>query len=134
MSNRNDGTAAVIGFVVLAALAVLLALSRAIGASFSSVCTAAFPIIFAAAIAVAAWRFLEDFGPALLAGFAAIAWPALWPVLDSIANGGRDTDTYFRPMDDPFINSVWLKWGVEAIFVALIVLALYVRHRRRRYW
>ncbi|BDC45348.1 hypothetical protein [Paraburkholderia terrae] len=133
MNNRNDGTAVVIGIVVVAALAGLLALSRAIGASFSSVCTAAVPIVFSAAIAFAAWRFLDDFGLPLLAGFCVFAWPALWPVLDSVANGGRDTELYFHPMGDPLINSAWVKWGVEVILVALVGLAIYA-HRRRRYW
>lgn len=134
MSNRNDGTAAVVGTVVVAALAGLLAISHAIGASFSSVCSATLPIVFAAAIAFATWRFLEDFGLPILACFCAIAWPALWPVLDSIANGGQDSETYFRPLGDPFISSGWLIWGVEIILVALIALSFHVSHRRRRYW
>jgi hypothetical protein len=133
MNNRNDGLPVFIGIVVLAALAALLAISREIGASFSSVCTAAVPIVLIAAIAFAAWRFLDDFGLPLLATFGLLAWPALWPVLDSIASGGRDSEIYFNPMGDPIINSAWLKWGIEVLLAALVALALYVRHRRRHW-
>ena len=130
---RNDATTSFIALCILAVLAFLLWLSRSLGASFSSVCTAAMPIVFCAVIAFLAWRFLDDFGLPLLAGFLVVSWPAVWPVLDSIASGGRDTDTFFRPISDPLVNSEWVKWGVEALFVALLVLAVYA-HRRRRYW
>ena len=130
---RNDATTSLIALSILAVLGFFLWLSRSLGASFSSVCTAAMPIVFCAVIALLAWRFLDDFGFILLAGFFVISWLAVWPVLDSIAAGGRDDDTFFHPISDPFINSGWVKWGVEIVFVALLALAIYLR-RRRRYW
>jgi hypothetical protein len=130
---RNDSTASIIALFVLAALAALLWISRALGASFSSVCTAAVPLVFSAVILFAAWRFLDNFALPLFAGFFVLGWPSVWPVLDSIASGGRDTDSFFRPGGDPLVNSAWVEWGGEFLFIALLVLAIYV-HRRRRSW
>ncbi|MGF6637154.1 hypothetical protein [Paraburkholderia tuberum] len=130
---RNDATTSLIALCILGVLAFLLWLSRSLGASFSSVCTAAMPVLFCAVIALLAWRFLDDFGFPLLAGFLVVSWPAVWPVLDSIASGRRDADTFFHPMSEPLVSSDWLKWGVEALFVGLLALAIYLR-RRRRYW
>ncbi|XUW93284.1 hypothetical protein OH764_34725 (plasmid) [Burkholderia sp. M6-3] len=129
---RNDSAASIIALLVLASLAALLWISRALGASFSSVCTAAVPLIFSAVILFAAWRFLDDFALPLFAGFLVLGWPSVWPVLDSIANGGRDTDSFFRP-NAGLMNSAWVEWGVELLFVGLLALAIYVR-RRRRSW
>ncbi|RZF23536.1 hypothetical protein EVC45_43945 [Paraburkholderia sp. UYCP14C] len=128
---RNDAPSSIIVLIVLAILGGLFWISRSLGASFSSVCTAAVPILFSAVVAFAAWRFLDDFALPLIAGFFVIAWPSIWPVLDSIASGGRDTDDLFRPMSDPLINSDWVKWGVEALFVGLLAAAIYARRRRR---
>jgi hypothetical protein len=130
---RNDALPSLIALVVLAILGGLFWIWRALGASFASVCTAAVPLVFSAVILFAAWRFLDDFALPLFATFPVLGWPSLWPVLDSIASGGRDTESFFRPMGDPLINSDWLKWGVEALFVALLAAAIYAR-RRRRYW
>ncbi|MFP3646991.1 hypothetical protein [Paraburkholderia hospita] len=84
---RNDATSSIIVLIVLAILGGLFWISRSLGASFSSVCTAAVPILFSAVILFAAWRFLDDFALPLLAGFFVVAWPSIWPVLDSIASG-----------------------------------------------
>ncbi|MFL9912555.1 hypothetical protein [Paraburkholderia sp. RL17-337-BIB-A] len=130
---RNDATSSLLVLSILAIIGGLFWISRTLGASFSSVCTATVPILFSAVILFAAWRFLDDFALPLLAGFFVIAWPSIWPVLDSIASGGRDTEDFFRPMGDPLINSDWVKWGVEGLFVGLLAAAIYAR-RRRRYW
>ncbi|VVD31270.1 conserved membrane protein of unknown function (plasmid) [Paraburkholderia dioscoreae] len=130
---RNDATSSLLVLFVLAIIGGLFWISRTLGASFSSVCTATVPILFSAVILFAAWRFLDDFALPLLAGFFVIAWPSTWPVLDSIASGGRDTEDFFRPMGDPLINSDWVKWGVEGLLVGLLAAAIYAR-RRRRYW
>jgi len=128
---RNDATTSIIVLIVLAIVGGLFWISNALGASFSSVCTAVVPLVFSAVILFAAWRFLDDFALPLLAGFFVLAWPSIWPVLDSIASGGRDTEDFFRPIGDPLINSDWLKWGVEALFVGPLAAAIYARRRRR---
>jgi hypothetical protein len=132
MQNRNDGIAAVFVIVGVLFLAAMLWLSRALGASFSSVCAAAVSFLLVAGIAFAAWRFLDDFALPTVAGFLLVWWPTTWPVLDSIANGGSDTESYFHPMQEPFINSAWMTWGVEVLFVGTLVLAIYM-HRRSRW-
>ncbi|MFM0027442.1 hypothetical protein PQR70_14385 [Paraburkholderia madseniana] len=131
MKNRDDGTMAVIAIVCVLFLGAILWVSRALGASFSSVCTTAVSVLFVAGISFAAWRFLDDFALPIAAGFLVIGWPTTWPVLDSIANGGSDSESYFHPMQEPFINSAWMTWGVEVIFVGLLALAIYMQRRRR---
>ncbi|NUY06212.1 hypothetical protein [Paraburkholderia youngii] len=64
---RNDAIASFIVLIVLAILGGLFWISRCLGASFSSVFTAAVPILFSAVIAFAAWRFLDDFALPLIA-------------------------------------------------------------------
>ncbi|MFL9911967.1 hypothetical protein [Paraburkholderia sp. RL17-337-BIB-A] len=131
MQNRDDGTMIVIAIVLLLFFGATLWVSRALGASFSSVCTTALSVLVVAGISFAAWRFLDDFAVPIAAGFLVIGWPTTWPVLDSIANGGSDTESYCHPMQSPFINSAWMTWGVEVIFVGLLGLAVYMRQRRR---
>jgi hypothetical protein len=132
MQNRDDGTMAGIVIVCVLALGAILWVSRALGASVSSVCTTAGSLFVVAGISFAAWRFFDDFTLPIAAGFLVIGWPTTWPVLDSIANGGSDTESYFHPMQEPFINSAWMTWGVEVILVSLLGLAIYM-HRRRRW-
>lgn len=63
------------------------------------------------------------------------AWPTIWPVLTSIANGGNDSESSFRPWHErSFIDSAWMTWGVEVIFVALLCFVVFHEYRRRRYW
>jgi len=133
MQNRNDGTAVVIVIVCTLFLAAMLWVSRTLGASFSSVCAAAMSLLFVGGIAFAAWRFLDDFALPIAAGFLVVGWPTTWPVLDSIANGGSDTESYFHPMQEPFINSAWMTWGVEVLFVGTLGLAIYMYRRSRRW-
>ncbi|MDQ7979954.1 hypothetical protein QYH69_22185 [Paraburkholderia sp. SARCC-3016] len=133
MQTRDNG---LLPATVLAVLLVcLLGFSRWVGASFSSVVTAATSLFILGSVLGAAWYFLRAFGWSLSAGFFAFGWPTTWPVLTSIANGGYDSDSSFRPWaQDSFIDSGWMRWGVEFIFVALLCLALVHEYRRRRYW
>jgi hypothetical protein len=135
MQNRDNGLMAVVVIPCLIVLALLLWLSRSIGASFASACTTATSLIFLGGVLGAVWYFLKDFSLQLVATFFAIGWFTTWPVLTSIANGGDDSDTSFRPWHQgSFIDSAWMTRGVELIFVALLCLAVFHEYRRRLYW
>lgn len=136
MHNRDDGLVPVIlifGLVIV--LGGVLVVSRSIGASFGSVLAAAAWLFVIGSGLGVAWYFYKKFGLSFFAAFLAFGWPATWPVLSSIANGGNDPDSSFRPWhEDSFINSAWMTWGVEFIFVALLVLAVIHQYRRYRYY
>lgn len=135
MQTRDDGTMAFIAIACVVGLGGILWVSRALGASFASVCTAAGSLFILGVVLAALWRFLDDYGLQFLAGFFAFGWPTTWPVLTSIANGGSDPDSSFRPWHDhSFIDSAWMTWGIEALFVLLLAAAVIHEYRRRRYW
>ncbi|BCZ85504.1 hypothetical protein PTKU64_91790 (plasmid) [Paraburkholderia terrae] len=135
MQNRDNGLMVVILIPCILALAVIVWVSRAIGASFASVCTTATSLVVVIVALTILWRFLDDFGLQILAAFPALGWPTIWPVLTSIANGGNDSESSFRPWhEQSFIDSAWMTWGLEVIFVALLCFAVFHEYRRRRYW
>jgi hypothetical protein len=136
MHNRDDGLVpAIFIFGLVVVLGGVLVVSRSIGASFSSVLATATGLFIIGSVLGVAWYFYKKFGLSFFAAFFAFGWPATWPVLTSIANGGNDPDSSFRPWhEDSFINSAWMTWGVEFIFVALLVLAVIHQYRRHRYY
>jgi hypothetical protein len=136
MHNRDNGLMVAIMIPVLLALAVILWISRGIGASFASVCSTAASLLVVVVVLALLWRFLDDFGLQILAALPAFGWPTIWPVLKSIANGGDDDpSSSFRPWhEQSFIDSAWMTWGIEAIFVVLLCAAVFHEYRRRRYW
>jgi hypothetical protein len=135
MRNRDNGLMMAILIPCILALAAILWISHAIGASFASVCSTATSLVVVIVALALLWRFLDAFGLQILAAFPAIGWPPIWPVLTSIANGGSDSESSFRPWhEQSFIDSAWMTWGLEAIFVALLCLAVFHEYRRRRYW
>jgi hypothetical protein len=136
MQNHDNGLIPA-GFIIggLVFLVFVLGVSSSIGASFASVLTTALWLAGIAAILGVSWYFLKKFGLSLFAAFFAFGWPATRPVLTSIANGGTDPDASFRPWQhDSFIDSAWLIWGVEFIFLALLCLAVVHEYRRHRYY
>ncbi|RKT10610.1 hypothetical protein B0G69_8040 [Paraburkholderia sp. RAU2J] len=136
MQNRDNGMVPaifILGLVVV--LAFLLVVSRSIGASFASVLSTAPSLFIIGGVLIGVWYFVRDFWLQLFAAFFAFGWPTTWPVLTSIANGCNDPDSSFRPwQQDSFIDSGWMTWGVEFIFVALLCVAVVHEYRRRRYW
>ena len=136
MHNRDDGLVpAIFIFGLVVVLGGVLAVSRSIGASFASVLATAGWLFVIGSVLGVAWYFYKKFALSLFTAFFAFGWPATWPVLTSIANGGNDPDSSFRPWhEDSFINSAWMTWGVEFIFVALLVLAVIHQYRRHRYY
>ena len=75
-----------------------------LGASFDSVCTTAGSLFIFGVLFYLVWHWLEDFALPLLVGYLVVAWPSVWPVLNSIANGGSDTESYFHPMQEPVVT------------------------------
>jgi hypothetical protein len=135
MQNRDNGLMAAIVIFGIFAIAVILWISRAIGASFASVCSSATSLVVVVVVLAILWRFLDDFGLQILAAFPAFGWPTIWPVLTSIANGGDESESSFRPWhEESFIDSGWMTWGIELVFVALFCAAVAHEYRRRRYW
>ena len=135
MRSRNDGGMAIILIVGVVA-GVIFWISSELGASFSSVAWAIASLLVVGGVLFALWWRLNNYGLLLLSAFFAIGWPATWPVLTSIANGGRDPDSSFRPWqhEQSFIDSAWMTWGVEVIFVAILAAAAFHAYRRRLYW
>jgi hypothetical protein len=135
MQNRDNGLMAAISIPCVLAVALILYVSHAIGASFASVFSTAMLLVVVIVALAILWRFLDGFGLQILAAFPALGWPTIWPVLTSIANGGDDSDSSFRPWhEQSFINSAWMTWGLEVVFVALLGFAVVHAYRRRRYW
>ncbi|WP_175784219.1 hypothetical protein [Burkholderia ambifaria] len=79
------------------------------------------------------YHFNSDMLLPALAGSAAIAWFAWWPVLNTIACDGCGSDDGFLYAYESLVNSIWTKVGVEVALIALTGFLTFRTHRRY-YW
>lgn len=131
---RSDNIFGTVVVVIIGACALLaLWLARTMGAAFTPTFTAVAETIVGLGIAylLIAHVFDGNYWEAIVAGTLAFTWFGWWKVLDSIACGGcSDTDQYPDFMLHSFVNSIWVKGGVE---VMLLAVTGYVLFRRSRY-
>jgi hypothetical protein len=135
MGNRNDegGGLLLLGLVVVVAAvlggvywvsvhlgASFVTTAKGLGGSFGSLMASGMLAVVLRQFGFSSWLNCFWVTPAL-------AWPAWWPALDSIATGGRDpSDAIAVAMlsEPSLINSAWVTWGGEVLFLGLAASAI----------
>jgi hypothetical protein len=133
--DRDNNALAVIVILGIVVLLALYGVSTSIGASFNSVVHSAGLLVAVTAAIFAIYWFVKDGDFEWIIGSAwfVCAWPCIWPVLTSVANGGVDDESYFHPWHTSILDSGWLQWGIESAFLVLLAFAIYRRHARKWY-
>lgn len=129
--NSNDNP---IGIIILIAVAFIMfwvwRFSDAIGAEFEVTFSAVARSSVALILVGLVWYWLKPNPMKLLIGLCVFIWPLWWPVLNSIANNGVAEELLFPALTQHYWwNTDWFKWGVEAVFIVLII-CLFVRDDR----
>ena len=133
-TNRNEidpKTALALAAVGLGLLGIF-AMSRSIGADFFVLLKTLFAWL-ACAGGLGALLWLGIDWVASLLGSTAFAWVFSWPLLDSMANGGKDsesTDFSGFLQEIPFWDTRTFKFAVLGILVAALFYRLFL-HRNR---
>ncbi|RRW87488.1 hypothetical protein [Pandoraea apista] len=135
MSDRPDAAlgVALVGALIVAAY--LYSVSKFLGADFKTTASAVGYSAIVLGVTGGCLYFLgfEWLGPCSVAGLAFL-WPGWWPVLRSIAAGGRSMDEYPWPMSETWYTSGLFLKGSETVIVIVLAWLLYrVWNQRLRY-